>query len=138
MTQSRSNVGHVDAIARRVSGTFAVLAGVVSIDGFFRAMPFLTWLVLAFMLATGLFFITGGMRGGTLILGIVVMALTVLDGWLAVMHMGRWALLIGLAVGVDTFITARIGYSPINAVFGKDTHDADAEWSLAPGAAPQH
>jgi len=135
MTQARSNVGHVDAIARRVSGVFAVLAGIVSIDGFFRAMPFLTWLVLAFMVATGLFFVTGGMRGGTLILGIPVMALSVADGWLAVIHEGRWALLIGLIFGADTFITAQRGWSPINAIFGKDTHDADSEWSLHGAAA---
>jgi hypothetical protein len=128
-------MGHIDALSRRIIGTFAVLAGIVSLDSFFRAMPFLSWLVLVFMFCTGLFFLIGGVRGGTGIFGFLVMMLAVFDGWLAVMHQGHWALLISLIVAADAFITAAIGWSPLNAVLHKDTHDADAQWSLPTASA---
>ena len=132
MTQAHSNVGHVDALARRVVGFFAVLGGVASIDSFFFVMPFLTWLVLAFMFCTGLFFLLAGTRGGTGIFGLLTMLLAGLFGWLAVSHQGHWALIIGLVVAADAFITAQVGWSPINALLHRDTHQADSEWKLPP------
>jgi hypothetical protein len=124
------NVGRADAWSRRIVGSFAAVAGIVSVDSFFRAMPFITWLVLSFMLCTGLFFLMAGWRGGTAIFGGAVMALAVVDAWLALIHAGYWALVVGLVVGADAWITAWWGWSPLNAVFGRDTHDADAEWEL--------
>jgi hypothetical protein len=129
MTRLRGNIGHFDAISRRVVGTFAVLAGLGSLDGFYRSMGFLTEIHLAFMVALGFFFITGGMRGGSAIFGLVLIALAVGDGWLALHHEGAWALLIGVVVGTYGFITAEIGWCPINSLFKKDTHNVDPEWA---------
>ncbi|HUL04353.1 MAG TPA: hypothetical protein VLV16_14120 [Gemmatimonadales bacterium] len=136
MTTAHTNVGHADALARRIVGTFAIVAGAASLEGFFFAMPFLTWLVLAFMFSTGLFFLLAGFHGGTGVLGFLTMALAVLDGWLALNHLGTWALLLGLAAGADALVTAARAWSPLNALFHRDTHDADAEWGWP--AAPVH
>ena len=131
MSIAHTNIGHADALARRISGAFALLAGIVAIDGFFRAMPFLTWLVLAFMFSTGLFFLLAGYwRGGTGAFGLGLMLLAVADGWLAVMHYGAWALGLGVVVAADGYITAQLGWSPLNALFHTDTHQADGQWTL--------
>ena len=132
---AHSNVGHADAIARRTLGSFVILGGLASLEGFFFAMPFLTWLILCFMFATGLFFLLAGTRGGTGIIGFFMMALAGLDAWLALKHQGQLALLIGLVVGADAFITAQRGWSPLNALFHKDTHDGDSEWTLPTASA---
>ena len=124
------NVGHVDALARRIVAWFAVMCGLVAIDDVFSAMPFITWLVLAVAFVTGLFFLIGGLRGGTGVFGFALMALASIDGWLAVLHYGHWALALSGIVAIDGFITAYYGWSPINAVMHKDTHDADPEWAL--------
>jgi hypothetical protein len=127
---SAHNVGLVDAIARRTVAWLAVLSGLAAVESVFFAMPFLTWLVLAFAFTTGLFFLIGGLRGGTALFGLILMALTVADGWLAVLHFGYWALAISAVVAADGFITAHYGSSPINGMLHRDTHDADAEWAL--------
>ncbi|HUK22350.1 MAG TPA: hypothetical protein VLV45_12455 [Gemmatimonadales bacterium] len=129
MTHSH-NVGHVDALARRIVASFAVLCGLASIEYVFFAMPFITWLFLSVAFVTGLFFLIGGLRGGTAVFGLVLMALAVCDGWLAVLHYGQWALVLSGIVAVDGFLTAHYGWSPINAVMHKDTHTTDAEWAL--------
>jgi len=124
------NVGHVDALARRIVAWFAVVCGLVSIEYVFGAMPFISWLFLSVAFVTGLFFLMGGLRGGTAIFGLMLMALAAIDGWLAVQHYGNWALVLSGIVAIDGFVTAYSGYSPINAVMHKDTHTADAEWAL--------
>src|SRR5258706_10712245 len=48
-----------------------------------------------------------------------------LDGWLALHHQGSSALLVGVVVSVDGFVTAATGWSPINRLLGKDTHYVD-------------
>jgi hypothetical protein len=128
MTTAHTNVGHADALARRILGTFAIVAGLASLEGFFFAMPFLTWLVLCFMFATGLFFLLAGFKGGTGVLGFLAMALAALDAWLALTHRGDVALVIGVIAGADALITAARAWSPVNALFHKDTHDADPDW----------
>jgi hypothetical protein len=134
MTATHSNVGHADAVARRIIGTFAIVGGLASLGGFFWAMPFLTWLVLAFMFATGLFFLMAGFHGGTGVLGLIAMALPPLFAWLALKDLGYVAAFIGVVVGVDALITAQRAYSPLNALFHRDTHTADADWTLGPPA----
>ena len=59
MTRVGGNIGHFDAISRRVVGALAVLAGVASLNGFFWSMGFLTWVLFAMMIALG-FFISRG------------------------------------------------------------------------------
>lgn len=124
------NVGRFDAISRRVVGTCAVIGGLGTLDGFFWSMGFLTWIVLAMMISLGFFYITGGLRGGSAIFGFLLIALSVLDGWLALHHEGTWALLIGVVVAAAGFITAEIGWCPINSMFKKDTHSVDSEWAM--------
>lgn len=135
MASVHTNVGRYDALSRRVVGVLLILGGLVSLDSFFWSMGFLTWVVLSIMMATGLFFLMAGLRGGTGIFGLLLMMLTALDGWLALRHQGNWALLIGVIVGADAFLTAQKGWSPINALLGKDTHDADGEWGPPTAAA---
>jgi Inner membrane protein YgaP-like, transmembrane domain len=122
------NVGHFDAVSRRVVGVWAVLGGLASLNGFFWSMGFITWIVLAFMVATGFFYLMAGMRGGTAIFGFLLIVVSLLDGWLALRHEGTWALILGLVVGAVGFTTAQMGWCPINQLLRKDTHDADAEW----------
>jgi hypothetical protein len=61
------------------------------------------------------------------------MALAVLDAWLALHHEGARALLAGAIVGAIVggygFVTAEIGWCPINSLFHKDTHSVDQEWA---------
>jgi hypothetical protein len=124
------NMGHVDALSRRTIGAFALLAGITSLNGFVHAFPLLTWLVLALMLVTGLFFLEGGRRGGTGLRGAFTMLLAGFDTFLAIKGWGVWALVIGLIVAMDAFSTAQIGWSPFNALLHRDTHQADREWEL--------
>src|ERR1700693_2816393 len=58
MTRFGGNIGRFDAISRRVVGACAVLGGLASLEGFFWSMGFLTWVLLAMMIALGLFYIT--------------------------------------------------------------------------------
>jgi hypothetical protein len=129
MTRVGGNIGHFDAVSRRVVGALAVLAGVASLDGFFWSMGFLTWVLLAMMIAAGFFYITGGLHGGSAVFGFLLIGFSVLDGWLALHHQGAWALLIGVIAAAVGFITAEIGWCPINALLRKDTHNVDAEWA---------
>jgi hypothetical protein len=129
MTRIGGNIGHFDAISRRVVGTCAVLAGVASLDRFFLSMGFLTGIFYAIMIALGFFYITGGLRGGSAIFGLVLIALAVLDAWLALHHEGARALLAGAIVGAYGFVTAEIGWCPINSLFHQDTHSVDQEWA---------
>jgi hypothetical protein len=134
MRRLGGNIGRFDSISRRVVGVCAVIGGLSSLNGFFWSMGFLTWVILAMMVALGFFYITGGLRGGSAIFGFLLMMLSLLDGWLALRHEGVWALLIGLVVAAAGFITAEIGWCPINSMLGKDTHSVDREWA-APHAA---
>jgi hypothetical protein len=110
MMRFSTNIGHFDAMSRRVVAAGAVLAGAASLDGFFWSMGFLTCILLAMMIALGFFYITGGLRGGSAIFGVLLIALSVLDGWLALRHEGAWALLVGVIVGAAGFITAELGW----------------------------
>jgi hypothetical protein len=129
MTRFGGNIGRFDAISRRVVGMGAVLGGLASLEWFFSNLVFLTAVLLASMIALGFFYITGGLRGGSAVFGLLLIALSLLDGWLALHHEGAWALLIGVIVGAYGFITAQIGWCPINSLFKKDTHNVDQEWA---------
>jgi hypothetical protein len=130
MTRLDGNIGRFDAISRRVLGACAVLGGLVSLEGFFQYMMFLTWVILAAMIALGFFYITGGLRGGSAVFGLLLIALSLLDGWLALHHEGAWALLAGVVVAAYGFLTTEIGWCPINSLLGKDTHSVDQEWAI--------
>lgn len=125
-----ANVGHFDAVSRRVLGACALIAGLAGLDMFFWSMGFLTWILYALMIALGLFYITGGFRGGAAVFGLLLIAIALSDGWLALHHEGAWALLLGAVVGAIAFTTAEVGWCPINSMLGKDTHSADQAWSL--------
>jgi hypothetical protein len=127
MTHRQTNVGRIDALARRTTGALAVLGGLMSLDWIFRPMGGLTWMVLAFTFTTGLFFLMGGLRGGMGYFGLLLMLISVADAWLALIHQGAWALLLGVVVAADGFITAEFG-SPLNRLLHKDTHEADRDW----------
>ena len=129
MKRLHGNIGRFDSIARRVLGAFALLGGLTSLNGFVNDFSFLTAIVIAHMIALGFFFITGGLRGGSAVFGLLLIALAVLDGWLALHHEGAWALLAGVIVAAVAFITAQIGWCPINSMLGKDTHNADPDWA---------
>ena len=128
MTRIGGNIGHFDATSRRVVGTFVVLAGAASLGGFFSSMGFLTGILFAVMIALGFFYITGGFRGGSAIFGFVLIAVAVGDAALALLHEGAWALLVGVILGAYGFVTAEMGWCPINSMFHKDTHSVDQEW----------
>jgi hypothetical protein len=130
MTHFGGNIGRFDAISRRVVGACALLGGLASLEGFFWSMGFLTWVLLAMMIALGSFYPTGGLRGGSAVFGLLLIALSLLDGWLALHHEGAWALLTGVLVAAVGFITAEIGWCPINSLLGKDTHTVDPDWAV--------
>ena len=130
MPTAHTNIGYADALARRVIGILAILAGLTCIEGFFFSMPFLTELVLALLFAAALYFVLAGFRSATGVLGIFGMLLAALFAYLAVTHRGTVALAIGLVVGADGLITAAKAWSPLNALFHRDTHAADAQWGL--------
>ena len=134
MTHTQTNVGHVDGLARRIIGGAAVRGALMSLDAIFRGGPFLTWIVLSFTFTVGLFFLMGGFRSGTGYFGILLMALSVADAWMALNHLGQWALIAGIIVAADGFLTAAYG-SPLNRLLHKDTHDADRDWMLTSASA---
>ena len=138
MTRLHGNIGRFDSIARRVVGACAVVGGLASLDGFFWSFGFITWILLAMMMALGLFFITGGFRGGSAVFGLLLIAFALGDAALALTHHGTWALLIGVIAAAVAFVTAEIGWCPINSMLGKDTHNVDAEWASSHHPHPAH
>lgn len=129
MTRVGGNIGRFDGISRRVVGACAVLGGLASLNGFFWSFGFMTWVVLAMMISLGFFYITGGLRGGSAVFGLLLIAFSLADAWLALHHDGAWALLIGVVAAAVGFITAEIGWCPINSLLGKDTHKTDMDWA---------
>jgi hypothetical protein len=121
IAQGSPNVGALDARARRVAGTLALLGGLVALDGFFQALGFLTWIVCAAMMYVGILLAMAGFRDGTAVFGYPLLILAVLDGWLPLVHKGYWGLLAGVFVAVGAFQTARTRTCPMNALLGVNT-----------------
>ena len=121
MAQGTVNVGALDARARRVVGTLALLGGLAALDGFFQALGFLTWIVCAVMMYVGILLAMGGFRDGTATFGYPLLILAVLDAWLPLMHKGYWGLIAGVVVAVGAFQTARTRMCPVNALLGVNT-----------------
>ena len=115
------NVGPLDARARVVAGTLALLGGLVALDGFFQALGFLTWIVCAAMMYVGVLFAMGGFKDGTAVFGYPLLILSVLDAWLPLVHKGYWGLVLGLFVAAGAFQTARTRVCPINSLMGVNT-----------------
>src|SRR6059036_1859344 len=90
MAQARINVGPLDARARQVAGTLAIVGGLTALDGFFQALGFLTWIVCAAMMYVGILFAMGGFKDGTAAFGYPLLILSVLDAWLPTVHKGYW------------------------------------------------
>src|SRR5581483_4474443 len=105
MKRFGTNVGRVDALSRRVIGALALLGGLVALGPFYRALSLLTWAVLALLFCTGLFFFAPGLPGGTAFFGLLLMIVSVLDGWLAATYHGGVALIIGICVALLGFGT---------------------------------
>src|SRR6266849_1171245 len=82
MAQGTINVGALDARARLVAGTLALLGGLAALDGFFQALGFLTWIVCAAMMYVGILLAMGGFKDGTAPFGYPLLILSVLDAWL--------------------------------------------------------
>jgi|GEM_PF-2563918 hypothetical protein len=121
MAQARINVGPLDARARQVAGALALLGGLAALDGFFRALGFLTWVVCAVMLYAGMLFAMGGLREGTAVFGFPLIALALLDAWLPIVHKGQWGLVAGVVVAAAAFATAGTRQCPVNALLGVNT-----------------
>jgi hypothetical protein len=121
MAQANLNVGALDARARRVAGTLALLGGLTALDGFFQALGFLTWIVCAAMMYVGILFAMGGFRDGTAAFGYPLLILSVLDAWLPLMHKGYWGLIAGAFVALGAFQTARTRMCPVNTLLGVNT-----------------
>jgi hypothetical protein len=121
MANAAVNVGPLDARARRIAGTLAILGGLVAIDGFFQALGFITWIVCAAMMYTGLLLAMGGFRDGTAVFGYPLLILSILDAWLPLVHKGYWGLIAGLVVAAGAFQTARTRICPVNALLGVNT-----------------
>jgi len=121
MAQGTINVGALDARARLVAGTLALLGGLAALDGFFQALGFLTWIVCAAMMYVGVLFAMGGFRDGTAAFGYPLLTLSVLDAWLPLMHKGYWGLIAGVIVAVGAFQTARTRICPVNTLLGVNT-----------------
>ena len=126
MAQARINVGPLDAQARVVAGTLALLGGLVALDGFFQALGFLTWIVCAAMMYVGVLFAMGGFKDGTAAFGYPLLILAVLDAWLPMVHKGYWGLVAGIFVAAGAFQTARTRNCPINALLGVNTAGSSA------------
>ena len=118
------NVGPLDARARVIAGTLAIVGGLVALDGFFQALGFLTWIVCAAMMYVGILFAMGGFKDGTAVFGYPLLILSVLDGWLPLIHKGYWGLIAGLFVAIGAFQTARTRVCPINTLMGVNTAHA--------------
>jgi hypothetical protein len=121
MAQGTINVGALDARARRVAGTLALLGGLAALDGFFQALGFLTWIVCAVMMYVGILLAMGGFRDGTAAFGYPLLILSVLDAWLPLVHKGYWGLGAGVVVAVGAFQTARTRVCPVNTLLGVNT-----------------
>lgn len=124
MANAAINVGPLDARARQIAGTLAILGGLVALDGFFQALGFLSWIVCAAMMYAGLLFAMGGFRDGTAVFGYPLLILSILDAWLPLVHKGYWGLIAGLVVAAGAFQTARARVCPINALLGVNTAQA--------------
>jgi hypothetical protein len=118
------NVGPLDARARVIAGTLAIVGGLVALDGFFQALGFLTWIVCAAMMYVGILFAMGGFKDGTAVFGYPLLILSVLDGWLPLIHKGYWGLIGGVFVAIGAFQTARTRACPINGLMGVNTAQA--------------
>jgi hypothetical protein len=118
------NVGPLDARARVIAGTLAILGGLVALDGFFQALGFLTWIVCAAMMYVGILFAMGGFKDGTAVFGYPLLILAVLDAWLPLIHKGYWGLIAGVFVALGAFQTARTRVCPINSLMGVNTAQA--------------
>ena len=121
MAQARINVGPLDARARIVAGSLALLGGLAALDGFFQALGFLTWIVCAAMMYVGILLAMGGFKDGTAAFGYPLLILSVLDGWLPLVHLGHWGLIGGIVVALGAFQTARTRVCPINGMLGVNT-----------------
>ncbi|HKW39747.1 MAG TPA: hypothetical protein VJN39_00730 [Gemmatimonadales bacterium] len=120
------NVGPLDARARVIAGTLAIVGGLVALDGFFQALGFLTWIVCAGMMYVGILFAMGGFKDGTAVFGYPLLILSVLDGWLPLVHKGYWGLIAGVFVALGAFQTARTRICPINSMMRVNTAHAGA------------
>src|SRR5256886_15442954 len=126
MAQAGINVGPFDARARQVAGALAIIGGLTALDGFFQALGFLTWIVCAAMMYVGILYAMGGFKDGTAVFGYPLLALSVLDAWLPLVHKGYWGLIAGLFVAVGAFQTARTRVCPINGLLGVNTAAASS------------
>ena len=124
MANVATNVGPLDARARVIAGTLAIVGGLVALDGFFQALGFLTWIVCAAMMYVGILFAMGGFKDGTAVFGYPLLILSVLDAWLPLIHKGYWGLIAGVFVALGAFQTARTRICPINSLMGVNTSHA--------------
>ncbi|HVH69214.1 MAG TPA: hypothetical protein VM716_15200 [Gemmatimonadales bacterium] len=120
------NVGPLDARARVIAGSLAIVGGLCALDGFFQALGFLTWIVCAAMMYTGILLAMGGFKDGTAAFGYPLLILAVLDAWLPLVHKGYWGLIGGLFVAIGAFQTARTRFCPINSLMGVNTAQRSA------------
>ncbi|HZI23339.1 MAG TPA: YgaP-like transmembrane domain [Gemmatimonadales bacterium] len=124
MKQAVINVGPLDARARIITGSLAILGGLTALNGFFQALGFLTWIVCAAMMYFGVIFAMGGFKDGTAAFGFPLLILSVLDAWLPLVHKGYWGLIAGVFVAAGAFQTARTRVCPINSLLGVNTAKA--------------
>ena len=120
------NVGPLDARARLIAGSLALVGGLAALDGFFQALGFLTWIVCAVMMYAGILLAMGGFKDGTAVFGFPLLILSVLDAGLPLVHLGYWGLLAGGFVAAGAFQTARTKVCPINGLLGVNTARAGA------------
>jgi len=121
MAKSGTNVGDLDARARLVAGSLALLGGLAALDSFFQALGFLTWIVCAAMMYVGAILAMGGFKDGTAAFGFPLLALSILDAWLPLVHKGYWGLIAGVIVAAGAFQTAFTRICPINTLLGVNT-----------------
>ena len=126
MAKAVINVGPLDARARIVAGTLALVGGLAALDGFFQSLGLLTWIVCAAMMYAGVLFAMGGFKDGTAAFGYPLLILSVLDAWLPLVHKGYWGLIAGIVVAAGAFQTARTRMCPINALLGVNTAGSSA------------
>lgn len=115
------NVGDLDARARLVAGSLALLGGLAALDPFFQALGFLTWIICAAMMYVGAILAMGGFKDGTAPFGYPLLVLAILDGYLPLVHKGYWGLIGGVVVALGAFQTATTRICPINSLFGVNT-----------------
>ena len=121
MAKSAINVGDLDAHARIVAGSLALLGGLAALDPFFQALGFLTWILCAVMMYVGALLAMGGFRDGTAAFGFPLLALAILDAWLPLIHKGYWGLIGGATLALGAFQTAVTRICPINTLLGVNT-----------------